>query len=100
MRHAQVVAAAALFWWVAFAGVRNASSRNLQASDVCTSGIDVTSAPYRADATGAADSSPAFNAAIAAASAAGKSIDVSCATWHCLVSKAHILPCMIIAHVG
>lgn len=42
-----------------------------QAFDRCTSGIDVTSAPYSADPTGAADSSSAFNAAIVAAGGAG-----------------------------
>ena len=42
-----------------------------QAVDECTSGIDVTSAPYSADRTGAADSSSAFNAAIVAAGGVG-----------------------------
>lgn len=42
-----------------------------QDSDGCASGIDVTSAPYGADPTGAADSSSAFNAAIVAAGGAG-----------------------------
>lgn len=42
-----------------------------QAVNKCTSGIDVTSAPYSADSTGAADSSSSFNAAIVAAGGVG-----------------------------
>jgi len=55
------------------AGVDNAYLRTLQASGVCTSGIDITQAPYAADPTGTSDSSSAFNAAITAAGAAGTS---------------------------
>ncbi len=51
--------------------VDSAYLRTLQASDVCTSGIDVTQAPYAADPTGTSDSSSAFYAAITAAGAAG-----------------------------
>ena len=42
-----------------------------EGSGGCSSGIDVTSAPYAADPTGASDSSSAFNAAIVAAGGAG-----------------------------
>ena len=42
-----------------------------QAVEKCTSGIDVTSAAYSADPTGATDSSSAFNAAIVAAGGVG-----------------------------
>lgn len=51
--------------------VDSAYLRTLQDSGVCTSGIDVTQAPYAADPTGTSDSSSAFNAAIIAAGAAG-----------------------------
>ena len=51
--------------------VDSAYLRSLQAFGVCTSGIDVTQAPYAADPTGTSDSSSAFNAAITAAGAAG-----------------------------
>ncbi|KAA6429796.1 MAG: hypothetical protein FRX49_00228 [Trebouxia sp. A1-2] len=54
--------------------VDSAYLRTLQDSGVCTSGIDVTQAPYAADPTGTSDSSSAFNAAIIAAGAAGQTV--------------------------
>ena len=48
-----------------------ASADSAQGSDICTSGIDVTLAPYGADPTGLLDSSPALNAAIAVAGLGG-----------------------------
>lgn len=45
-----------------------------EGSKACSSGIDVTGAPYKADPTGASDSSSAFNAAIVAAAGGGMSV--------------------------
>ena len=48
-----------------------------QDSGECANGIDVTSAQYGADPTGAADSSSAFNTAIIAAGGAG-ALSIAC----------------------
>lgn len=51
-----------------------AAISSAEGSTGCSSGIDVTKAPYRADPTGATDSSSAFNAAIVAAGGGGMAV--------------------------
>ena len=77
-RLTQIAAAISLMCVMAVT-VDSASLRSLQAG-VCTTGIDVTQAPYAADPTGASDSSAAFNAAIAAAGTAGMLTVARCTT--------------------
>ena len=73
-RFTQIAVFAISLVCVMVATVDSTSLRSLQ-SDVCTTGIDVTQAPYAADPTGRSDSSAAFNAAIAAAGTAGRFAD-------------------------
>ncbi len=71
LKRSSAVVAVNMLFCLMFAMIGSVDSRRSLASDACTSGIDVTQAPYAADPTGTSDSSSAFNAAIIAAANAG-----------------------------